>query len=70
MASHRYVVSVSFLVIIVIYFVISTVLGIVQKANDIPTMTDENGNVQPVTIEEVKRSIAEFQDQDPQSNEK
>lgn len=65
----KYIVSVAILGIIVLWYIYSIIAGAIKNPTNDTTITTEEG-VQVVTIEDIKKDIAYFQNLDPTSNEK
>ena len=66
--THKYNISIGILWIIVIWYIYTIIAWAIQTTDN-TTITTEEG-VQVVTIEDIKKSIAYFQNLDPTSNEK
>lgn len=67
---NKYIISISVLWIAVIRAIISVISGAIDQQSDAPTLVNEEWVTEVITIEDIKKDIAYFQNLDPSSDTK
>lgn len=67
---HKYIVSIAILSIGILWAIVSVISGALQQQSDAPTLVNEDWITEVITIEDIKKDIAYFQNLDPSSDTK
>lgn len=70
MRKHKYIISISILWIGLLRAIINVISGAIEQQSDAPTLVNEEWVTEVITIEEIKKNIAYFQNLDPSSDTK